>query len=309
MSDGANACTRCGGTFPFEAWADPELSPDVGDTVPIGPLIDGRYRLEEFIARGGMGEVFRGVDVGLDRNVALKFLARRYCANDELVARFLKEARAAASLDHPNVIPIYATGEHERRPFIAMKYVVGQTVHQHVRANGPMSVAQASAVVNQVCKGLEKIHEAGYVHRDIKPQNLMLDGSGHCYILDFGILKIVHGAKTTTGLVLGTPAYMAPEQAIDAKSADARSDLYGLAVALYEMVTGQLPFRGRTAFELMRQHISDPPPLPTSVVPTLPHAFDLFMAKALAKPPAQRFQNALEFRRMLRFVGVGGTPS
>jgi serine/threonine-protein kinase len=254
-----------------------------------------------------MGDVYLGTEIHLRRKVAIKFLAARFCAEGAAVARFLREAEIAANLDHPNIVPVYSFGELEGRPFFVMKHVVGQTVATLVRSTGRLPLAQAIEIVSQVCEGLEHIHGRGFVHRDVKPQNLLVDSSGRCFLLDFGVLRVAEAHCPQTGLLAGTPDYMAPEQAKDPRSADARSDLYSLAVTLFEMVTGRPPFQAASAFDLMMKHHSEPPPLLSRVAPDLPPALDAFFDQALAKEPAQRFQTVPQFQAALAALSAQPT--
>jgi serine/threonine-protein kinase len=270
----------------------------------VGRLLEGRYRVEGLVAKGGMGEVFRGRDVKLDRPVAIKFLAERFRSDESVVQRFLREAQSAARLDHANIVTVHSVGEDGGRPFFVMKFVAGQHVGASTRAAGRLPPEQAVAIAIQVCDGLEHIHASGFVHRDIKPQNLMVDSTGRCTILDFGILRVMESSYTQTGLVAGTPEYMSPEQTKDPKTADGRTDLYALGVTLFEMLTGRVPFRASSAFELMVKHNSEPPPRVRSLVPELGPEIDAVVEKCLAKDPGDRFQTAAELRDALRAIAL-----
>jgi serine/threonine-protein kinase len=265
----------------------------------VGQLLEGRFRIEAFLARGGMGEVYRGVDVPLQRDVAVKLLAEELCRDPLVVERFLREARATASLDHPNVIPVYAAGSWSGRPYLVMKFVQGETVADRIRRAGPIPVPEAVAIVSQVCDGLGVIHARGWVHRDIKPQNLMVLPDGRCLILDFGILRQQDSTLTATGVVAGTPAYIAPEQAREPKGADARSDLYALGVTFFEMLTGELPFKASSAFDLLLKHTQEPPPRPSARRPGLSRRLDELILRLLVKDPARRVQTASDLKAAL----------
>jgi serine/threonine-protein kinase len=271
-----------------------------GEPSVVGRLLEGRYRVEGLIARGGMGEVFRGRDVKLDRPVAIKFLSERFRSDASIVQRFLREAQSAAKLDHPNIVAVYSVGEEEGRPFFVMKHVTGQNVAALTHSAGRLPWDSVAGIAIQICDGLAHIHENGFVHRDIKPQNVMVDSAGRAIILDFGILRVLESSYTQTGIVAGTPEYMSPEQAKDPKTADARTDLYSLGVTLFEMLTGRAPFLAPSAFELMVMHNSEPAPRVSSLVPGLAPEVDALVDKCLAKDPRDRFQSAIELHSALR---------
>ena len=265
----------------------------------LGLVLEGRYRVEAFLARGGMGAVYRGVDLRLERMVAVKFLDERFRSDREVVSRFHREALSAAALEHPNIIPIYGVGATDGQHYFVMKYIEGETVSQLVHDRGRLSLRDALHVAMQVCDGLEHIHARGYVHRDVKPTNIMVDARGHACILDFGILRLKQSNLTQTGFVAGTPEYMSPEQARDAKSTDARSDLYSLGVMLFEMLTGRRPFKADSAFDLLLKHVSEPAPAVTSFAADLPPVCDTIVRRALEKEPAARYSSAAEMREAI----------
>ena len=220
----------------------------------LGLVLEGRWRLDTFLSRGGMGVVFRGTDLHLRRAVAIKFLDERFRSDREVVTRFEREALAAAALDHPNLVSVYGVGQHEGLPYFAMKLVDGVTVAQWLTERGRLPLHEALTIAIHVCEGLEEIHRHNFVHRDIKSTNVMVDTRGQALILDFGILRQADNSVTQTGFITGTPDYMAPEQARDARAAEPRSDLYALGVMLFEMMCGQRPFRGDTPIDLILAH-------------------------------------------------------
>src|SRR4051794_4767504 len=208
-----------------------------------GALVAG-YRIESVIGRGGMGVVYRAVELELDRVVALKVIAPELLADTDIRARFLREARTAASIEHPNVIPVYAASERDGVAFLVMRFIDGDDARASVRRRGPLAPAQAVEVVARVAAGLDAIHRAGYVHRDVKPANVLVDRDGHVYVTDFGLAKQVlshSGRGTATGQWVGTLDYVAPEQ-IRGGEVDARADVYALGGVLCFLLTGHVPF-------------------------------------------------------------------
>jgi serine/threonine protein kinase len=246
-----------------------------------------------------MGEVYAGEDTALDRPIAVKFLAEELCHEAELVNRFLREAKAAAQLDHPNLVPVYAAGRFGTRPFFVMRHVKGRTLAEWIESSGRLPLEAAIDIAVQVCDGLAHVHAHRCIHRDIKPQNIMVEPSGRCVILDFGILRRVNQTVTSSGIITGTPAYIAPEQASDPKTIDSRSDLYSLGVTLFEMLTAELPFRAENPFQLLVKHQTEPPPRPSSLVPEIPESMDAIVLRLLAKHPDQRFVLAKDVREAL----------
>lgn len=267
-----------------------------------GEIVDGRYKLERLLGRGGMGQVFAATDLRLKRKVAIKFLNVELQSEPEILERFLREARAAAALDHPNVIPVYAAGEHRGRPFIAMRYIEGETLAERVASQGALPLASVLEMGLQVCAGLQAIHDAGFVHRDIKPANLMWDSAAkRVVILDFGVLRTEESDHTRTGMVVGTRGYMPPEQATDARQADGRSDLYALAATLFYCRTGAKPFDGPSVVAIVMKQQEGPPSMAA-----LKHEGPLSLANVLTKAlhpnPAQRYATVREMSDALASV-------
>jgi serine/threonine-protein kinase len=262
-------------------------------------VLEDRYRVDEFIDRGGMGRVYRGTDLLLERAVAIKFLDDHLAHDGDFVARFRREAMAMAKMDHPNVVPIYSVSKPDGSQYFVMKFISGRKVSDLIRAHGRLPPAEALRIVRQVCDGLEHIHGRGFVHRDIKPSNLMIEEGGQVYILDFGILRQETVGATKTTMMAGTPDYMAPEQARDPKNVTARSDLYSLGAVLFEMLTGRVPFHGDSAFDTVLRHLNEAPSKVTSLVPELPEKIDTLVLRALEKNPAERYGSAAEMRRVV----------
>ena len=269
-------------------------TPDVGDTL-------GGYTLESLLGRGGMGSVYLATHVRLGRRAALKVIAPEFAHDDDFRARFLREARLAASLDHPHVIPVYDAGEVGGVLFIAMRYVQGSTLQQVLGDAGPLPVAETVRVAEQVGSALDAAHAAGLVHRDVKPANVLLaEPDGHVYLCDFGLAKPMSSASTTrTGFFLGTADYSAPEQ-IEGRPLDARADVYSLGGVVFHCLTGRPPFLRDTEFAVLQAHLGDPPPLASELRPDVPPAVDQVVGTALAKRPDARYASAGTFARALR---------
>jgi serine/threonine protein kinase len=261
----------------------------------------------EEIGRGGMAVVYRARDVRLDRWVALKVLAGDLARDDAFRRRFIRESRAAAAVDHPNIIPIFDAGEAGGVLFIAMRYVGGQDVHSLLNRTGPLPPARAAGIVAQVASALDAAHACGLVHRDVKPANMLLgglaeDGSeDHTYLSDFGISKTSQATTnlTLTGQVLGTLNYLAPEQ-IEGRPVDGRADAYSLACTAFEMLAGAPPFRRDQSLAVMWAQLSAPPPALTSARPDLPAGVDQVMFRGLAKAPEDRYPNCRAFAAALQ---------
>jgi serine/threonine protein kinase/PKD repeat protein len=278
-----------------------------GDGTPTGVFVGSRiggYRLEEQVGAGGMAVVFRAVDERLGRPVALKVLTPELAADDALRARFIGESRAAAQVQDPHLIPVHEAGEAGGVLFIAMQYVAGGDVRSLLRRGGPLSAARTAAIVSAVASALDAAHDAGLVHRDVKPANMLLDvGQGrpdHVYLTDFGISRQTRAAGLTgAGQFLGTVEYAAPEQ-IRGAVVDGRADQYALACTAFELLTGQQPFARNEAAAVIWAQLTEPPPLVRSRRPDLPPAVDAVVAKALAKSPERRYATCREFADALR---------
>ena len=280
---------------------------DSGSPVPGMPGQIASYQMVEEIGRGGMAVVYRARDVRLGRWVALKVLGEELARDDAFRRRFIRESRAAAAVDHPNIIPIFDAGEAGGVLFIAMRYVGGQDVHSLLNRAGPLPAARAAGIVAQVASALDAAHACGLVHRDVKPANMLLgglaeDGSeDHVYLSDFGISKTSQATTnlTLTGQVLGTLNYLAPEQ-IEGRTVDGRADAYSLACAAFEMLAGAPPFRRDQSLAVMWAQLSAPPPALTSQRPDLPAAVDQVMFRALAKAPEDRYPSCRAFAAALQ---------
>jgi serine/threonine protein kinase len=262
----------------------------------------GRYEILEVLGQGAMGIVYKAKDPLIDRVVAMKTinLSLLKGEKEEYEARFYQEAKAAGRLSHPNIVTIYDIGKSGNTAYIALEFVHGRELREILNDGQHLPADQVLDIVVQVAQGLAYAHEHDIVHRDIKPSNIMVGSDGHVKITDFGIARmpssVVH---TKTGMVLGSPKYMSPEQ-VRGKSLDRRSDIFSLGVMLYEMLAGQAPFMGENFDTLMYQTLHAEPPPPSTLNPALPDMINFIVAKALAKGPDDRYQDAKEFANDLR---------
>jgi serine/threonine protein kinase len=271
-----------------------------------GDLI-GSFEVRRLLGKGGMGAVYLAHDPSLDREVAVKVLPNRLARDGAIVARFQREARSLAKLRHPNLMHIYTVGEYGGRPFFAMEYVRGSTLKSVIAKTGPLPPEQALHICGEVMSALAKVHKAEMVHRDIKPGNIMVDEDGRAVLMDFGLAREEQDLSLTADhTVLGTPSYMSPEQARGDR-VDARTDIYSLGIVLYEMLAGAPPFKGKTSFELLRQHIEAAVPPLLEARPDLPAAYDSVVRAALAKPPGDRFQTVGQMAAALAEISPSAT--
>ena len=264
----------------------------------------GQYRLIELLGRGGMGEVWRAYDTVTDRVVALKVLPANFAQDSVFQQRFRREAHAAGQLNEPHVVPIHTYGEIDGRLFVDMRLIEGRDL-QSVLTAGPLSQERAVRVIEQVATALHAAHQAGLVHRDVKPSNILIDENDFAYLIDFGIAHAAgETALTNTGATIGTWSYMAPER-FQGGTADARADIYALACVLYESLTGQLPFPGQSLEQIAVSHMTRPPPRPSQVKAGVPTAMDDVIATGMAKNPDQRYATTVELARAAREATTG----
>ncbi len=268
-------------------------------------VVGGRYRVVRKLGGGGMADVYLCEDLTLGRNVAIKVLLQRYLNDPTFVERFRREAKAAAGLNQQNLVSIYDWGEVDGTYYIAMEYVEGETLKDLIRRRGRLSGNESVAVTLQLLAAVDFAHRSGIVHRDIKPQNIMIDPHGTAKVMDFGIARAGDSGMTEAGSILGTAQYLAPEQA-KGYPVDERSDLYSVGVCLYEMLTGTVPFKGDSAVTVALKHVNEVPVEPSELVPGMPYALNQIVLKAMAKDPADRYQSAAEFARDLRAAKEGG---
>ncbi|MBW2456298.1 MAG: serine/threonine protein kinase, partial [Deltaproteobacteria bacterium] len=266
-----------------------------------GALVANKYRLERLVARGGMGAVWEAWDSQLERPVAIKFMDLEIANNPLLRQRFNREAKAAARLRTPYVVQVYEHGVDGDTPFIVMELLEGQDLHRRLRDERRIPIAQMVPIVQQIARALRVAQEAGIIHRDLKPQNVFLssqDDELMVKILDFGVAKLTDsqlaGEGTKTGIVVGSPHYMSPEQARGLPSFDHRSDVWSLGVIIFKAVTGHRPFKGQVAGDVIVKICAEPVPKASKVKPGLPLELDDFFSKALERDPDKRYQTATE---------------
>lgn len=291
-----------------------------GSEVSADPrVLSGRYRVDELIGRGGMASVYRGYDLTLGRDVAIKLLHRELAMDAAFRTRFRLEAQAASRMAHPTIVRVFDAGEDSEEgpdgtrmpvPYIVMELVEG-TLLKEIIAEGPVGIQDSIRFMDGILEALEYSHRAGVVHRDIKPGNVMITTAGQVKVMDFGIARAVSDSSSTvaeTTTILGTAAYFSPEQA-KGESVDARADLYSAGVVLFELLTGRQPFRGESPVAVAYQHVSEAPVAPSELVPSIPRSLDAVVLRALAKDPFQRYPDAATFRTALDASVYGAGPS
>lgn len=263
----------------------------------VDEVLDGRYRVEQFIARGGMATVYRATDLRLDRTVAIKVMHPHLAADPGFVARFEREARAAARLSHPHLVGVFDQGVDGAHVYLAMEYVPGRTLRDVLRQQGPLTSEQALAIIDPVLEALSAAHAAGFVHRDIKPENILITTDGRIKVADFGLARALATTDTsaTTGMIMGTVAYLAPEQ-VERGEADERTDIYATGICLFEMVTGRVPFAAETALAVAYQHVNSDVPPPSSMMRGITPDFDAITLTSTRRMPERRYPSAANFQ-------------
>jgi serine/threonine protein kinase len=264
------------------------------DDTFIGRTISGKWRIEKKLGAGGMGTVYLATDLTVDRPVALKFLLPALAAETEYRARFEREARVMAKVDHPNLLTLYGVERDGEVPFLVMKYVTGRTLAKFIKDRTKLPLTEAMPLIRQMTSALTSLHSQGYVHRDLKPGNIIVSDEGHVTLLDFGLIRSHGVGLTRPGVALGSPFYMSPEQAI-ADTVDARSDLYTLAVVVTELLTGRRPFSEGDAHASLLAHLEKPPMAPHDLDPSVPLSVSEVLLHALEKKPAARQQSVAQF--------------
>ncbi|MFJ2580558.1 Stk1 family PASTA domain-containing Ser/Thr kinase [Kitasatospora aureofaciens] len=283
----------------------------------IGTLLDGRYRVEQRIATGGMSTVYKGTDTRLDRVLALKVMHPDLAGDEGFTARFIREAKAVARLSHPNVVNVFDQGADGGNVFLAMEYVPGRTLRDLLRDRGALSVRAALDVLEPVLAALGAAHRAGLVHRDVKPENVLITDGGLVKVADFGLVRVLNaadGSPTSTstatgGTVMGTVSYLAPEQILPDAPTDQRVDVYAAGILLYEMLTGRRPHTGDNPVQVMYKHLHEDVPAPSLAVPSVTPALDAIVVGACARTPDARPYDAVELLAALQRVRRTLTPA
>jgi serine/threonine protein kinase len=302
-------CPRCGAANEDTAEVCFECR-EVVKAITRGTVLLDRYEILETLGRGGMGVVYKAKDRVLDEVVAVKTLHTDFANDQELAWRFRTEIKLARKVSHKNVCRIFEYGEQDHLRFISMEYIEGKDLKRLIRDRGPLPPHEAYDVAIQAARGVAAIHDVGIIHRDLKTMNIMIDRDGVVRLMDFGIAKLQDRDATSgtgTGQILGTPEYMSPEQA-RAQPIDARADVYALGIVVYEIFTGQVPFRGQTPVATLFMHVQDPPPLDGTAAARLPPALVPVLRRALAKEPGDRFASATEMAHALE-AARAGTPA
>jgi beta-lactam-binding protein with PASTA domain/predicted Ser/Thr protein kinase len=268
-------------------------------------VLAGRYEIDTVLGQGGMAKVFKGTDRVLGRTVAVKVLSPQFSGDDNFVSRFRREAQSAAGLNHPNIVSVYDTGNQNDVHYIVMEYIEGRTLRDVIRQEGPIHPHRAIEVGEALARALAAAHQAGLVHRDVKPGNIMFTRDGEVKVTDFGIARTSSGdTLTQTAAVLGTASYLSPEQA-QGTSVDARSDIYSVGCVLYEMLTGRPPFTGDSPVSIAYKHVKEDPVPPARMNPDIPASLEAVVMKCMAKNPDNRYQTAQELREDLERLSEG----
>jgi serine/threonine-protein kinase len=310
-------CPVCGNEYSNTSTlcpVDGEVLKNISDPL-IGQTLAEKYLIEELIKTGGMGSVYRGKHVLMDKRVAIKVLRPSLAVDDDVVARFSREAKAASRISHPHAVNVTDFGESENGVvFLVMEYLDGQTLKEIIKGEGAMSLERTTEIVRQVAGALDAAHEQGVIHRDLKSDNIMLsntNGGDWAKVLDFGIAKIQQpeGVRdieiTAANLVIGTPQYMSPEQCSQSGPIDARSDVYSFGIIAYEMLAGRVPFTGESPTVIMMKQVQDEPPPLSDFRPDLPTGVTQIISRSLAKQPDDRFQSAGELSKALAEASEG----
>ena len=280
--------------------------PNLGRTI-------GGCRIQTKLGEGGMGTVYKAHHLALDIPVAIKLLSPHFSdsPNSTWGDRLIREARAAAKLQHQNIVGVLNVGREDNLHFIIMQYIAGPSLQKLIYQSGAIPIAESIAIIGQVCKALALAHKNNIIHRDIKPDNLMLDAHGAVKLADLGLARDItdNNSMTASGISMGTPYYMAPEQAADARKADHRSDIYSLGCTWYHLITGLVPYEGESGFTVLTKHANDPVPDPRQANPNIPLPLAAVIRKMMAKKPADRYQNIEELQTDIHRIEAGITPA
>src|SRR5918996_4464135 len=266
------------------------------DNLQPGQML-GPYRIINQIGKGGMANVYKAYQPSVDRSVAIKVLPSQLAESKEFATRFQQEARIIAKLEHPHILPVFDYGESDGITYFVMRYLEAGRLKDKMEFGRPLPLNEIDRIFTQLTDALSYAHGYGIIHRDLKPANALIDSRGNIFLTDFGIAKLLESASprlTQTDAIMGTPAYISPEQA-QGQPVDQRSDIYSLGIILYEMVTGSVPYTAETPLAVLFKHISDPLPPPSLVKPDVPASIEQVILKALAKEPKDRFDTAAEF--------------
>ena len=300
MLAGARFCSGCGGTVRTDSGSSDALRER------LQTAVDDSFHIERLLGRGGMGSVYLASEPALDRLVAIKVLPPERAQSSDLKERFRREARTAAQLSHPNIVPLLTFGEGEGLMYFVMGYVEGEALSIRVRREGRLQSGEAVRVLSELAEALGYAHGRGVVHRDVKPENILLEApKGVVRLTDFGVAKGLSQSSslTTEGAVIGTPHYMSPEQAAGRSDVDTRSDVYSMGALAFTLFTGRPPFEGKSASEILRQHLSQDAPRLRDHNPELPPALDDAVRRCLAKDPSARWPTAADFSKALQASG------
>jgi serine/threonine protein kinase len=279
----------------------PDLPP-ANPTAVLRQMHFGAYQNLELIGRGGMAEVYKSTNPTTGKLVAIKILPKALASETEFRQRFTREAQVVSQLEHPNIVRIFDSGEQDGQHYMVMEYLTGNDLNQLIKNNGRLSLAQALPLIQQIASALDYAHMQGFVHRDIKPSNVLLDSdSTRAVLTDFGIAKVnnAHTVMTVTGYMLGTFDFIAPEQIQEASNVDGKADIYALGVMVYQMLTGELPFKHVNPGALLIAHLNQPAPDACEIQTDIPYHISSAIQQAMAKNPEERFATAEEFVRAM----------